>query len=252
MSQIGNRKVLAANLRSLMERRGLDRQQVCDDLGIKYTTFTDWYNGNKYPRIDKLELLADYFGVRKADLIEEQGGQPRQSAPSSELLDIEGRLNEAGRQEWIGYGHFLAEQPAYRRIEGQSRFIRHYLLPAAAGYASPVEGEDYEVLDLPDVPLGADYCITVSGDSMEPYIRDGSLAFVRRSADLEDFDVGVFFLDGDVLVKQVVTDPLRNVYLLSANPRRQDANRTVLHDSSSVLVCLGKVIINKLPRPKYV
>ena len=105
---------------------------------------------------------------------------------------------------------------------------------------------------MEDVPPGADYCIKVSGDSMEPYIKDGSYAYVKRNADLSDFDVGVFFLDGDVLVKQVVTDPLKNVYLLSANPKREDANRTILHDSSSTLVCLGRVIIGKLPQPNYV
>ena len=40
------------------------------DLGLKYTTFTDWVKGNTYPRIDKIELLANYFGVPKSELVE--------------------------------------------------------------------------------------------------------------------------------------------------------------------------------------
>ena len=74
MSDIGNKKVFAKNLRMLMERTGKERSQICSDLGFKYTTFCDWYNGNKYPRIDKIEMLADYFGVLKSDLIEDKGG----------------------------------------------------------------------------------------------------------------------------------------------------------------------------------
>lgn len=74
MSDLGNKKVFAKNLRLLMERFGKDRMQVCSDLGIKYTTFCDWYNGNKYPRIDKIEAMAQYFGVQKSDLIEDKMG----------------------------------------------------------------------------------------------------------------------------------------------------------------------------------
>ena len=55
-----------------MEQQNKDRKQICNDLGFKYTTFSDWYNGNKYPRIDKIEMLADYFGVLKSDLIEDK------------------------------------------------------------------------------------------------------------------------------------------------------------------------------------
>ena len=45
---------------------------MCDALGVKYTTFTDWVKGNSYPRIDKIELMANYFGISKSDLVEEK------------------------------------------------------------------------------------------------------------------------------------------------------------------------------------
>ena len=44
---------------------------MCDALGVKYTTFTDWVKGNAYPRIDKIELMANYFGIDKSDLVED-------------------------------------------------------------------------------------------------------------------------------------------------------------------------------------
>lgn len=75
MSDLGNREVLAKNLQYYMDLNGKSRSDICDALGIKYTTFTDWVKGNTYPRIDKIELLANYFGVQKADLIEDKSVQ---------------------------------------------------------------------------------------------------------------------------------------------------------------------------------
>ena len=72
MSNIGNKKVFSENLERLMKERGKSRNDICQALNFKYSTFSDWANGNKYPRIDKIEMLANYFGVLKSDLIEEK------------------------------------------------------------------------------------------------------------------------------------------------------------------------------------
>ena len=70
MSSLGNMAIMAENIQRLMDSRGIDRNKICADLGLKYTTFTDWVKGNTYPRIDKIELLANYFGVPKSELVE--------------------------------------------------------------------------------------------------------------------------------------------------------------------------------------
>lgn len=97
MSNLGNKEVFSRNLRALMDRFGKERKQVCEDLGFKYTTFADWYNGKKYPRIDSIEKLALYFGVLKSDLIEDKGGRFSIDEPAptpfdkySEVLASEG------------------------------------------------------------------------------------------------------------------------------------------------------------------
>jgi transcriptional regulator with XRE-family HTH domain len=55
-----------------MNLKGKTRNDVCKDLELSYSTFTDWLVGNVYPRIDKIEMLARYFGVDKSDLIEDK------------------------------------------------------------------------------------------------------------------------------------------------------------------------------------
>lgn len=68
---LGNKETMAENIRKYMKRRGITRQQLCDEIDVKYTTLCNWLQGNSYPRIDKIEKMANYFGVSKADLVEE-------------------------------------------------------------------------------------------------------------------------------------------------------------------------------------
>lgn len=68
---IGNKEVFAKNLKTFMVMSGKDRKEIGKALGLPYSTLTDWMNGKKYPRINNIEKLAEYFGVSKSDLIED-------------------------------------------------------------------------------------------------------------------------------------------------------------------------------------
>ena len=57
MSNLGNKEIMAKNIQYYMDKYEKTRQDMCDALGVKYTTFTDWVKGNSYPRIDKIELF---------------------------------------------------------------------------------------------------------------------------------------------------------------------------------------------------
>lgn len=70
MSDLGNKEIFVKNLKYYMKLNNKDRNDVCRDLGIPYTTFADWYNAKIYPRIDKIQMLANYFEIKKSDLIE--------------------------------------------------------------------------------------------------------------------------------------------------------------------------------------
>ncbi len=72
MSDLGNKEIMAKNIRHYMDINNVTRQDMCVALGVKYTTLTDWIKGNSYPRIDKIELMANYFGINKSDLVEEK------------------------------------------------------------------------------------------------------------------------------------------------------------------------------------
>ena len=72
MSNIGNKEIFSKNLKHYIERSGKDRRELAEIWGFPYSTVTEWINGRKYPRIDRIEIMADYFGILKSDLIEEE------------------------------------------------------------------------------------------------------------------------------------------------------------------------------------
>ena len=71
-----NKKIMAENIKYFMDKKGVTNQQLCDALGFKYTTFIDWIKGVTYPRIGKIEAMANYFGCEKSDLIEDKKNKP--------------------------------------------------------------------------------------------------------------------------------------------------------------------------------
>ena len=66
-----NKSIFAKNLNKYMAINKVTRRQLGEALGYSYFTVCDWANGKKYPRMDKVEALANYFGIQKSDLIEE-------------------------------------------------------------------------------------------------------------------------------------------------------------------------------------
>lgn len=72
MSNIGNKKTMAENISHYIELSGKTQKDLAAEVGVAYSTFNDWVNGKKYPRIDKIEMLAELFGILKSDLIEDK------------------------------------------------------------------------------------------------------------------------------------------------------------------------------------
>ena len=72
MTSIGNKETFAKNLSFYVERSGKSQKDIAAYVGVAASSFNDWMKAKKYPRIDKIEMLANYFGIQKSDLIEEK------------------------------------------------------------------------------------------------------------------------------------------------------------------------------------
>ena len=131
---LGNKEVMSNNLKYYMNKKGVDRNQLCSDLDLKYMTVSDWINAKTYPRIDKIESLANYFGINKSDLIEEKSTIPSSSIPlpnfdprQAILLSNYSKLNDTRKNKLLATSEtLLAEEQgkSYRHLGKTGRIRR--------------------------------------------------------------------------------------------------------------------------------
>lgn len=89
-----------------------------------------------------------------------------------------------------------------------------YHQPVSAG-TGEIAAYDYsETIQLSKMPPeGTSFIVYVKGDSMEPLYHDGDKVFVRAQIEIEPGQIGVFYMDGQMWIKQ-----LGEGVLLSRNP----------------------------------
>lgn len=71
-NNLGNKRIMAQNIEHHMRKHQISRKDLSDMMGVPYTTICSWLNPDTYPRIDKIEKMAQIFGISKSDLVEEQ------------------------------------------------------------------------------------------------------------------------------------------------------------------------------------
>ena len=248
------------NLRNYREAAGLTQLQVAERLGITKSTYCNYESGKREPDVAKIKKIAKALGV-SADALLETGHDSKKaplcSSEASQLardydtLDIHGKKTVR-----------VVMDEELERMEDEARFqeetaapdsgpkvINLFVEPSAAGIAAPTFGRDYEPYELKDSdPQGAAYAVRIQGDSMEPYIKNGSIVFVNHDA-LADGDIGIFCVDGGTVCKQYHKEG-GVIYLLSLNRARSDADVVILPSSNQTLVCQGRVITKKrIPVP---
>ena len=241
-------------MRARREELGISRAQLAAMMGISGSAVGNYEGGVSFPKEEVLLRLFDCLETDPNTLFQDsfRGGGQVLNRSERQLLEQYRGLSLRGRESVRSVVETLC---AYRDevesgpAEAEPRVIPLYRSPAAAGYAAPVFGEDFDYSSVSgDVPRGAEFAVRIQGDSMEPYIQDGSVAYVNRDP-LASGDVGIFCVDGEMLCKQYVRDRLGIVYLFSLNRRRADADVVLPRDSGRTMVCFGRVLLSSRPEP---
>ena len=158
MSNLGNKITMSNNLKKYLKINNVSRNQLSESLGISYSTISDWINGKAYPRIDKIEMMANYFGINKSDLVEE---------------------------------HFTEEKTQGLKIPVLGTV-------AAGVPISAVEDIlDYEEVPQSWESQGEFFGLRIKGDSMKPDINDGDTVIVRQQSTANNGDVVIALVNGD-------------------------------------------------------
>jgi len=101
VKMVENKQVMATNIIRYMEQNNVKATDICKALGIKHNTFSDWVNGKTYPRIDKIEMMANYFGVSKACLVEDASNVDYAISDDEMNLIIEFRKSDLETQKMV-------------------------------------------------------------------------------------------------------------------------------------------------------
>lgn len=224
-----------SRLKARREQLGITQVQLAHLLGV-----TKGAVGNYEAEISspKADILYRVFDVLKCDanyLFQDE----MNASDLASTLSLEETEHIKKYRALDGYGKKMvdvvldletqryAEYQAMLR-ESQSEPGNVIELPcfdrsASAGYGNPLEDDaNADLIQVPDTPTTrrADFCIRVSGDSMEPKYFDGDLVFVKRQDDLSVGECGIWVIDGDAYIKQRGVDKL-----ISLNPAYEDVTQ---------------------------
>ena len=160
MSDLGNKEIFAKNLKYYMELNQKDRNDICKDLNFPYTTFAEWDNGKIYPRIDKIEMIANYFNIKKSDLIENKNKLDKfgNSVVSIPLVgDVRAGYNYLAEENWQGTKEIKAEL----------------------------------------AKTGDFFALRIKGNSMFETLWDGDIVAIKKQDFANDGDIAVVIINGD-------------------------------------------------------
>lgn len=178
--------ILAENLKNHLRSKGVTQTMMANALDIPETTVSNWVKGKTYPRPDKIQLMADYFGVRRSDLTEEKNPNIIPLEPRTVRVPILGRIScgdPIRAEENIG------------------------------GY----------IMKAPEDVKGGNYvAVEAEGDSMFPTIPDGAIVIIREQPTAENGQIVAALVNGydEVFLKRYQREG--DVVLLSPdNPKHK-------------------------------
>lgn len=184
-----DKRIFAKNLNSIMEECDRTPSDIVNLLGVSKSTVSSWRNGEKMPRMDKIEALANYFGCLKSDLIEQKSLRAPEVTEDTVIFPVIGEIA-------AGYDY-----PAYEDWSGDTVEI-------PKSYLHGRSRDDFFVL-------------SIKGDSMYPQYMDGDKVLILKQSTMNrSGEIGAIIYDGDMatLKKIEYVDGEDWVKLIPINP----------------------------------
>lgn len=205
-TKLGNKQVMAKNIQYYMDLYDKTRNDICTALKIKYTTFSDWVNAKTYPRIDSIELMANYFGIEKIDLVEE---------------------------------HDLINRPKGVRIPVLGEVVAGIPIDAVEEYI------DWEEITPELAETGEFFALKIKGDSMEPRIVAGDVVIVKMQSTADTGDIVIAMVNGDEACCKRFIKQNDGIMLQSFNSAYTPMFFTKEDIETKPVSIIGKVIENR-------
>lgn len=155
------KEIFADNLKKYLHRKGINQTDMARDLNFPETTVSNWIKADTYPRPDKIQLIANYFNIKRSDLTEQRPSNLSEVPPATVKIPVLGK---------IACGDpILAEEN--------------------------IEGYRHEFAE--NLPSGELFVLEAKGKSMQPTIPDGCFVLIRQQNEVENGEIAAIRINGN-------------------------------------------------------
>ena len=193
---------------------GLSQKELAQIAGVSDKAVSTWENGTKEPRMGAVQKIADHFGLKKSNLIEDNGLEINITpAPTSD--DLPANVFPIQTKKVPLLGTIAAGVPIY----ADENFD---------GYRECTEDID------------ADFCLKIQGDSMiGARINDGDIVFIKKQPDVDNGEIAAVLIEDEATLKRVYKEK-DSLILQAENPKYAP----IVYTAESYVECriMGKAV----------
>ena len=209
----------------------MTQKDIADQLGITYQAYSAWERGIKQPSREKVKLLEQILNAPKGYFTE------------VEIVRLYNSLSDEGRDQALSYVRGLVQKEKCKNIVSISKKLYKYHVyeKMSAGIGSSVYNDhNYDTVYF-DKELAHDFASWISGDSMEPKYKNGSVALIRETG--FDYDGAVYAVvcNSQTYIKRVYREEY-GLRLVSINPNYKDIFLSYDEDPRIVGIIVGNFV----------
>lgn len=253
-------KTLAERIKAIRSQYGITQGALAAALGVNQTAISAWEKGRNEPTATMLAKLANSYGISMDWLLIGDGEMLRSDkkvlpATLPPETPIPARLEQESALAHTGELQIVPFYPGPEQVllpgelhESEYSLVRRVSASLSAGPAlDPGDVEELQPLAFTNSWLSLrrlkpDKCLImgVTGDSMEPCLRDGDIVMIN-TADWEPRKSGLYAvnMEGELRVKRV--QRMARVLRLSSDNPVYGSEDIPLHDDVSIRI-MGRVV----------
>lgn len=194
-------EIFIKRLQFSMEQSKINQSELAELSGISKQRISGYIKGEYEPKSKPIYALAKALGVSASWLMglnENEAPSPLSNEQNDDLAEL------------------YAKYPNIKPIKK----VKIPMLGNIACGEPTFADEGHETYIETDGHINADFCLTCSGDSMEPKLRNGDIVFIRKQDIVDDGQIAAVIIEDEATLKRVYYDKPNNVLTLVAeNPK---------------------------------
>lgn len=198
--------IFSERLVEARKNANMTQKKLAELLNITPTRLNYWEKGKREPDVLMIKNISKFLKVNPNYLIGLNTNDNLDYAFSqeeTELIKKYRKLDDIGKELINKSIEIELKRVDTPKVQQKIYHISYYDMPVSAGTGQYLDYTNCSVLSLKEKPpANADFVLSVSGDSMEPTFYDRDKVFVEETNTLNIGDIGIFYYDGDVYIKE--------------------------------------------------